>query len=98
MAQPRALTPGQANTFEGSPGSGTTGSWLTEADIREFQLVMKQSCDVAMDSAEAWKRAIQLVGLVRALLGPLPEDPEEAERPGSSTPVTIAREPCGQVS
>ncbi len=101
MTQPRRdLAPAAANdlVFDKLPGRGSTGFWLTEADIREFRLLMNQSCGVGMDSAEAWKRATQLVGLVRALLGPHPEDPEGTERPGSSTLVTIAHQPCGQVS
>jgi len=34
-----------------------------------------------MDDSTAWRRAIQLVWFVRALLGPVPEDRETALEP-----------------
>ena len=33
-----------------------------------------------MDAPTAWQRATELVWLVRALLGPIPEDPEAVRR------------------
>ncbi len=85
---PGALSDGAGKLARNEqPDRATPDSWLTHRDIREFQTLMRQCCGVEMDDAIAWKRAIQLVSLIRMLIGPLPEDPEVqrqallAERP-----------------
>lgn len=49
---------------------------LTQADIDEFKAIVRAECGVEMDNHEAWNRVIELLNLYRALLGPIPEDPD----------------------
>jgi hypothetical protein len=49
---------------------------LSADDIAEFQSLLEREAGVRLDTSAAWKRATQLVSLVRMLLGPIPEDPE----------------------
>jgi hypothetical protein len=56
-----------------SPPSAVAQS-LSPQDIEEFRALLDQT-GVHLDTSAAWKRATQLVSLVRMLLGPLPEDP-----------------------
>jgi len=51
---------------------------LTAADVEEFRAIMQEESGVALTETEAWNRAIELINLVRMLLGPIPEDPESA--------------------
>lgn len=78
-------------------GNGTAGPTLTltEADVREFQEVMRKECGLVLDDAEARNRAIELVALFRMLLGPIPEDP--ASEPGSNV-VAVAPFVPGKLS
>lgn len=47
---------------------------LTEADVEEFRRLMREECGVELSLVDAWARATRLVGMFRALLGPIPED------------------------
>jgi len=70
----------------GRPSSGpghASGFALNQADIDEFKAIVLRECGARMDDRQAWNRVIELLNLYRALLGPLPEDPE-AERPALS--------------
>ena len=58
-------------------------SWLTEEDVQAFRRLMQEECGVEISLAEAWTRATKLVAMLRALLGPIPEDPGS---PGGSYP------------
>jgi len=49
---------------------------LSPADVAEFQVLLSRECKVRLNSMETWRRATQLIDLVRMLLGPIPEDPE----------------------
>jgi len=51
------------------------GPSLSPRDVDEFRALL-QANGVQLDASTDWKRASQLVSLVRMLLGPLPEDPE----------------------
>jgi len=42
----------------------------------QFQRLMLEECGVDLTLEQAWARAIQMVGLYRMLLGPIPEDAE----------------------
>jgi len=53
---------------------------LTEADVEEFRRLMREECGVELSLVEAWTRATRLVAMFRALLGPIPEDPEAPGR------------------
>lgn len=48
--------------------------FLTEEEIREFQALVQATTGVMLDHDTAAKRASQLLYLVRALVGRLPED------------------------
>lgn len=48
----------------------------TQADVSEFQFIMRGECGVALDNAEAWNRMTELVTLFRMLMAPIPEDPQ----------------------
>ena len=50
-------------------------SRLTEDDVQAFRRLMLSECGVELSLAEAWTRAIKMVAMFRALLGPIPEDP-----------------------
>lgn len=58
-----------ARTLPTAPDPG-----LSPQDVEEFRALLDQT-GAHLDTSAAWKRAIQLVSLVRMLLGPLPEDP-----------------------
>lgn len=60
--------------------SGNGGFALTQADIDEFRGIVARECGVELSDHETWNRVIELLNLYRALLGPIPEDPE-AEGP-----------------
>lgn len=64
---------------------------LTQADVCEFQLIMRDECGIVLDDAEAWQRATELTALFRMLLGPIPEDP--AFEPGSNVVAVAPFEP-----
>ena len=49
---------------------------LTQEDIDEFKVLMRDECGVDLPNQEAWNRATELLGLFRTLMGPIPEDPE----------------------
>lgn len=53
-----------------------TAGLLTQADIREFQRLVREHCSVTLDDVEAWNRATTLVALYRMMLRPIPEDPD----------------------
>lgn len=72
-------------------GAGT----LTPADVREFQIIMREECGVELDDAAAWERARELANLYRMLLGPIPEDPGA---PSGSNVVPLAPLESGKVS
>jgi hypothetical protein len=57
------------------PGA-PAGFALNQADVDEFKAIVLKECGVRMDNHEAWNRVIELLNLYRALLGPIPEDPE----------------------
>lgn len=50
-------------------------SRLTEEDVQAFRRLMLEECGVDLSLAEAWPRALKLVAMFRALIGPIPEDP-----------------------
>ena len=54
---------------------GTPASRLTTANVEEFRALLQQESGVILEQDEAWRRARQLVGLYRMLMGPIPEDP-----------------------
>lgn len=49
---------------------------LTPADVAQFRSLMQEECGELLTEQEAWDRAIELINLVRMLMGPIPEDPE----------------------
>ena len=53
-------------------------SRLTEDDVQAFRRLMLSECGVELSLAEAWTRAIKMIAMFRALLGPIPEDPGPA--------------------
>ncbi|MBU1947874.1 MAG: hypothetical protein KJ927_04115 [Candidatus Eisenbacteria bacterium] len=53
-----------------------TASQLTQEDIAEFRAIARAETGIEMTEGEAWNRAIELIAMVRMLLGPLPEDSE----------------------
>lgn len=65
---------------------------LSQADIEEFKVLMRQECGVELENQEAWNRAIELISLYRMLIGPLPEDPEadQVAKPAQSSVVLSA--------
>jgi len=71
---------------------------LAPEDMAEFQALLRRECNLHLDTSEAWRRATQLIDLVRMLVGPIPED--SGEKPpisSSSTPVAIDGMGCGRV-
>jgi hypothetical protein len=70
---------------------------LTQADVAEFQLIMRDECGVVLDDAKAWQRARELVNLYRMLLAPLPEDAPHLDRKPSSNVVALAGMDKGKV-
>jgi hypothetical protein len=56
--------------------SGSGGFALTQADIDEFKGIVGKEFGVEISDRDAWARVIELLHLVRSLLGPIPEDPE----------------------
>lgn len=54
----------------------TSGTILSADDIAEFQRLLNREAGVQLHTSAAWKRATDLVSVVRMLLGPIPEDPE----------------------
>ena len=60
-------------TTQSGPLSATI---LSADDIAEFRSLLEREAGIRLDTSAAWKRATQLVSLVRMLLGPIPEDPE----------------------
>jgi hypothetical protein len=49
---------------------------LDREAVLQFQRLMQEECGVDLTLEQAWARAIQMVGLYRMLLGPIPEDAE----------------------
>jgi hypothetical protein len=49
---------------------------LTDAKVEELRTILREECGEDLSLEQAWARAIQLVALFRALLGPPPEDGE----------------------
>ena len=47
---------------------------LTEAEVRRLQDILSHDGEPDVTLDQAWARAIELLGLFRMLLGPLPED------------------------
>lgn len=54
---------------------------LSEADVEEFRELIHRECGEELSPEEAWKRASEVLGLFRMLLGPLPEDQSAATCP-----------------
>jgi hypothetical protein len=54
--------------------ASTSSAWLTVADVREFQELMRSECGIGLDEAAAWNRLAELVAFYRMVLGPVPED------------------------
>lgn len=44
------------------------GAGLTEAEVRRFQMILREQCGVDIPLPEAWSRAIELLSLVEMLL------------------------------
>lgn len=44
------------------------GAGLTEPEVRRFQTILREDCDVDLSPPEAWSRAIELLSLVELLL------------------------------
>jgi hypothetical protein len=65
-------------------------SQLTQDDIAEFRAVIRSETGVELTDGEAWSRAIELVAMVRMLLGPIPEDREGSPDSGGSNDVPSA--------
>jgi hypothetical protein len=66
----------QPLTAQHAEGAPTAGAGLTPQKVREFQSLMREECGAELSMEDARRRATQLIALYRALLGPLPEDPE----------------------
>ena len=61
--------------------AGRFGAGLTEAEIRRFQVILREQCGHDVPLPEAWSRAIELLSLVEMLLqsqGVLASDREES--------------------
>jgi hypothetical protein len=52
----------------------SSGSSLTPEEIREFRDLVASETGVELTAQEAWDRAIELIALVRMLIGPVAED------------------------
>jgi len=63
----------------------TPGFALNQADIDEFKTIVRKECGTDLTDHEAWNRVIELLNLYRALIGPIPEDPDNAARAGLRT-------------
>lgn len=50
------------------------GFGLTETEVRRLQDILRREGGSEITLEQAWARAIELLGLFRILLGPLPED------------------------
>ena len=48
--------------------SGQFGAGLTEAEVRRFQVILREQCGHDVPLPEAWSRAIELLSLVEMLL------------------------------
>jgi len=49
---------------------------LTFDEIEEFRTLIREETGLELSHEEAFNRATELIGLVRVLISPLPEDPE----------------------
>ncbi len=54
--------------------SASPTAWLSPADVREFQALLRTECGIDLSDTDAWTRATELVALYRMLLSPVPED------------------------
>lgn len=59
-----------------APKESDHGFALCQADIDEFKGIVRREFGVELSDHDAWARVIELLHLVRSLLGPIPEDPE----------------------
>lgn len=69
-----------------SPKVSRFGAGLAEADVRRFQQILEEDCGERVDLPEAWARAIELLGLVEALLTALNGDSGESPSAGCPQP------------
>ena len=50
------------------PAAACFGAGLTEAEVRRFQVILREQCGHDVPLPEAWSRAIELLSLVEMLL------------------------------
>lgn len=89
MDQETVVAP-EKRTFTGITGSSTDrggesdpesdqaghGFMLTQGEIDEFKALVAATCNTTLSNLDAWNRATELLGFLRMLMGPIPEDPE----------------------
>jgi hypothetical protein len=51
-----------------TPSTPRFGAGLTEAEVRRFQMILREECCVELPLTEAWSRAISVLSLVEMLL------------------------------
>ena len=78
MFDASALLPELSTAWQagGMQPDSIEASRLTEEDVQAFRRLMVEECGVELSLAEAWTRATKMVAMFRALLGPIPEDPD----------------------
>lgn len=64
MAEYPADLSGEASGLK----DGRFGAGLTEAEVRRFQIILREQCGAGLGLPEAWSRAIELLSLVEMLL------------------------------
>jgi hypothetical protein len=67
-------------------GEGHYAFGLTPIEVERFRDIMRSKSGSELTTADAWARAIEMLALFRALLGPHPEDPTASVR--TSEPLT----------
>lgn len=68
-----------ASVSESLELNGGIGFPLSQEDIEDFRVLVRDECGIALTNQEAWNRASELLGLFRMLMGPIPEDPEASQ-------------------
>jgi hypothetical protein len=66
MATPLGQVP--SGSSEGDTSAARFGAGLTEAEVRRFQVILREQCGHDVPLPEAWSRAIELLSLVEMLL------------------------------
>lgn len=63
-----------ANTIDANASDSIAGAALTPDEVDEFLALLREATAADVSEHEAWNSAIELIALVRMLLGPVPED------------------------